>query len=174
MKEHVRIIEDFPKPGITYRDITPLLSNPVILERITQDLIQQVVEVHSPKGNLPAVVAIDSRGFIFGALLAQALQWPLVLVRKAGKLPAKTFKASYTLEYGEAILEMHCDSIQKGQSVLIIDDVLATGGTAAAAVDLVEQAGGEVSAISFIIELLSLGGRDKLSGYQVRSLITFD
>jgi len=179
MKSHIRSIEDFPKPGIIYRDITPLLANPAVLHRATTEMVQQVInlpgrewEVHNQTAP-PAVAAVDSRGFIFGALLAQAFHWPLVLIRKEGKLPAETYKSSYTLEYGEATLEMHRDSILPDQEVIIVDDVLATGGTAAAAVDLVEQAGGKVIAISFIIELLGLGGRDKLAGYQVLNQITF-
>jgi len=172
MKSYVRSVEDFPKPGITYRDITPLLADPEIFRQAVEGILHEVSGISRSK-KVEVVAAVDARGFIFGAIVAYRWKLPFIPIRKAGKLPAETYEASYTLEYGKATMEMHKDAIHQGQNVFLVDDVLATGGTAAAAINLVEQAGGHVVGFSFLIELLGLGGRDKLSGYNIHSQMTF-
>ena len=164
--QYIRVIEDFPQPGISFKDITTLIGHPEGFRK-TLDALE---ELH--KDNPPDVVAgIESRGFIFGAALADRFDCGLVLVRKKGKLPAETYEESYELEYGSATLEVHTDVFEPGQRVLLIDDLLATGGTAAASVKLIEKAGGEVLAVDFVIELDFLEGRKKLSGVTVNTLI---
>lgn len=166
LSKYIRVIEDFPKPGISFKDITTLIGDPEGFQKTLDEL----EALH--KDNPPDVIAgIESRGFIFGAALADRFGCGLVLVRKLGKLPAKTFSETYELEYGSATLEVHTDAFESGQRVLIIDDLLATGGTAAATVRLVEKAGGEVLALDFVIELDFLAGRDKLAGYTINSLV---
>ncbi|HMP98371.1 MAG TPA: adenine phosphoribosyltransferase [Cyclobacteriaceae bacterium] len=153
LKSIIRDVPDFPKPGILFKDITPLLLSSSLRKEITDNIAS-----YFAAEQIDAVVGIESRGFIFGNSLADALQIPFVPVRKSGKLPHKTIKAYYDLEYGSASIEMHEDAIQKGWRVLIHDDLLATGGTAAAAGQLVQQAGGEVAGFSFIINLGFLPG----------------
>lgn len=155
--ELVRDVPDFPKPGILFRDITPVLEDP-------QGLREAVELLTAPfrSAGVDKVVAVESRGFVLGAPAALALKAGLVLVRKPGKLPGATHRASYQLEYGKDALEMHADALARGERALIIDDVLATGGTAAATVELVEQAGARVEGIAFLIELTDLGGRARL------------
>ncbi len=160
VKKAVRDVVDFPKPGIIFKDITPILKNPELCKEITVALAAQLKDVE-----IDIVVGIESRGFFFGLLLAQALGVPFVPIRKAGKLPYKTIRQSYALEYGEATLEAHEDAIEKGQRVLIHDDLLATGGTVVAAAQLIAQLEGVVAGCSFIIALDFLNGREKLSAF---------
>ena len=168
LKEHIREIPDFPTPGILFRDITPLLGNPDAFRRAVDQLAERFAS--EP---FDAVVAIESRGFVFAAPLAYRLGVPLVPVRKAGKLPFDTHSVTYALEYGSDSLEVHVDAISEGSRALIVDDLLATGGTAAATVRLVERSGARVAGLAFVIELRDLGGRDALAGYRVESLVTW-
>lgn len=157
LKAHLRNVPDFPKPGILFKDITPLLADPRALH-ITIDLMaQRFIGEH-----VDAIVAIESRGFIFGGALAARLNASFVPVRKVGKLPAKSDRVAYALEYGEAELEMHLESIRAGASVLVVDDLLATGGTASAAAELARRQGGRVIGYAFVVELDFLGGRARL------------
>jgi adenine phosphoribosyltransferase len=164
----VRNIPDFPKPGIQFKDITPLLSNSEAFNYI----INSLYEKHK-KSQIDKVIGIESRGFIFGTPLAYKLECGFVPIRKPGKLPFQTISADYTLEYGTNTIEMHIDSIEDGENVLIIDDLLATGGTAEAAVRLVKRLGGKVVGLDFVIELEFLNGRDKLKGYEVFSFLKY-
>lgn len=168
VKQAIRNIPDFPKPGILFRDITPLLQDPELF----QDTVDFFFDRYQSR-NIEAVAAIESRGFIFGGALAYRLGCSFIPVRKAGKLPWETVSESYELEYGSATLEMHRDALASARRVLIFDDLLATGGTAAATVQLVEQLGGTVVEIAFLIELAELRGRDRLSNYDVFSLVQF-
>jgi len=165
----IRDVPDFPKKGIIFKDITTLLINPDAVRTAMHEML-----IYCEGKKIDVVVGIESRGFIFGALLAYELGCGFVPVRKPGKLPAETISESYTLEYGTNTLDIHLDAIQKGQEVLIVDDLLATGGTAAATCRLVEQLGGEVVGLAFIVELLFLKGIDALSNYDVFSVIKFD
>ena len=167
-KQKIRNVPDFPKKGIMFRDITTLLEDKESLKKSADALYNFSKDLHIDK-----VVGIDSRGFIFGGILANRLNAGLVLVRKPGKLPAETLSQSYSLEYGEDTLEIHKDSITPGERILIHDDLLATGGTAKAACDLIERAGGIIVQITFIIELSFLGGKDKFEGYTVNSLVSY-
>ena len=168
LRKYIRNVPDFPKKGIVFRDITTLLKNPIALK----EAIEQLYE--STKGlKIDKVVGIESRGFIFGAMLAERLNAGFVLLRKPGKLPAETEKELYDLEYGRDSIEIHKDAISPGDKVLIHDDLLATGGTAKAAIKLVEKLGGEVVQVLFLIELSFLKGREKLKGYNVKSLIDY-
>jgi adenine phosphoribosyltransferase len=159
LKAKIRHVPDFPKAGILFYDVSTLLRDPQGL-RTTIDSLSLPFEGRG----IDLVVGIESRGFILGAAVADRIGAGFVLVRKVGKLPSATIKASYSLEYGTDSLEMHKDAIEPGQRVLIVDDLLATGGTAAAAVSLVKQLGGKVEGLAFLIELLELKGRDKLPG----------
>jgi adenine phosphoribosyltransferase len=165
IKLTVRDVADFPKPGIIFKDITPILKDAALCAEITKALAEQVSGIH-----IDVVAGIESRGFLFGMLLAQALQVPFVPIRKAGKLPFKTIKQSYNLEYGEAVLELHEDALLAGQRVLIHDDLLATGGTVVAASKLIQKLDAEVAAFSFIIGLDFLKGRERLQEF---SSLTF-
>ena len=167
-KQKIRNVPDFPKKGIMFRDITTLLEDKESFKKSADALYNFSKDLHIDK-----VVGIDSRGFIFGGILANRLNAGLVLVRKPGKLPAETLSQSYSLEYGEDTLEIHKDSITPGERILIHDDLLATGGTAKAACDLIERAGGIIVQITFIIELSFLGGKDKFEGYTVNSLVSY-
>jgi adenine phosphoribosyltransferase len=153
-------VPDFPKPGIVYKDITPIFQDPNLCKDILESYRQ-----HYDNQNIDAVLGMESRGFLFGLPLAVALGVPFILVRKKGKLPRPAFAVSYSLEYGEATIEMHKDALQAGQRVLIHDDVLATGGTACAAAKLVEMAGAQVVGFSFLSELSFLNGREALKPY---------
>lgn len=157
LKAAIRDIQDFPKEGILFKDISPVLSDPALLQH-SIDLLLATVEGQK----IDKVVGIDARGFIFAAPVALALKVGFVPVRKAGKLPWKTFKESYTLEYGKSTVEIHQDAIAPGDKVLLIDDLLATGGTASAAVKLIHKLGAELVKVSFLIELDALGGREKI------------
>ncbi len=167
IEKYIRDIKDFPKPGIIFKDITPLLADPKAMKLTTNELLKRV-----PK-EVDKVIGIEARGFFFATLLAEHLDAGFIPVRKPGKLPYKTHEASYELEYGSDTLAMHIDAIKPGEKVLIHDDVLATGGTAAAVAELVEKAGGEVVMLNFLIELEFLKGRDKLAGYPVSSLLKY-
>ncbi len=171
MEELIRIIRDvpdFPKKGIVFKDITPLLADPVAFKKAVDAMALSLRD-----SEFDLLVGIESRGFIFAAALAYALGKGKVPVRKPGKLPAKTVQVSYELEYGTDRLEIHEDAIRPRQRVVIVDDVLATGGTAKGAANLVEKVGGQVAALSFFIELEFLKGREKLQGYDVRSVLGY-
>lgn len=169
LKKYVRSIENFPKEGIIYRDITTVLQDANALQ-MSINTMQKLLE----NVNFDVIVAPESRGFIFGMPIAYNLKKSFVPVRKKGKLPYKTIEQSYDLEYGSATLEIHEDAIVKGQKVVIIDDLLATGGTLEAITKLVEKVGGEVVKICCLIELPALNGRKNLAGYDVSSVITFE
>jgi len=164
----IRDITDFPVKGILFKDITPLLREPEAFGQAVRQLAERFRDAH-----IDQVLAIESRGFIFGAPLALELGAGFVPVRKPGKLPDETIAVEYTLEYGTNRLEIHTDAIHAGERVLVVDDLLATGGSAKAAIQLVERLGGEVVAATFVIELESLGGAERLAGYPVYSLIKF-
>ncbi len=168
LKGYVRDIPDFPVEGILFRDITPLLAVPAAFMHAVDSLADRF-----PRDQVDVVLGIESRGFLFAAPIAYRLGAALVPARKEGGLPFRTNRVSYTLEYGESSLEVHTDALARGHRVLIVDDLLATGGTMAAAVRLVEQAGGEVAGIAVLIELSDLDGRARLRGYDVASLITY-
>ena len=168
IREKIRDIPDFPKPGILFKDITPLLADPKAFTMVLDAFHEAYVGKH-----IDVLVGIESRGFIFGGALAARLSASFVPVRKPGKLPYHVDKTSYALEYGEGTLEMHKDSIRHGANVLIIDDLLATGGTAAGAANLVRGQGGKVLGYAFVIELGFLKGRDRLAPTEITSLITY-
>ncbi|HEX5099189.1 MAG TPA: adenine phosphoribosyltransferase [Polyangiaceae bacterium] len=165
----IREIPDFPQPGILFKDITPLIADPkafhIVLDAIAHHFVGERVD---------AVVGVESRGFIFGGALAARLNASFVPVRKPGKLPYRTDKVSYSLEYGEAELEMHRDSLKEGAAVLVVDDLLATGGTAAAAGELVHRQGAFVVAYAFVVELCSLGGRERLLPTPATSIVKYE
>ena len=166
--EHVRAIADYPQPGVTFRDITPLLGDAAAFGRMVDDLAGRFNDVEASR-----VVGIESRGFIIGAALAYRLRAGFVPVRKAGKLPWQVAHEEYELEYGTDKLEIHRDAIHPDEAVLVIDDVLATGGTARATANLVEALGGRVVGIGVLIELEALKGRDRLGEYRLESLTTY-
>lgn len=168
IENYIRDIQDFPKPGIVFKDITPLLSNHEATEACLQLLINDLKEKKIDK-----VVGVESRGFFFGMLLAQKLNAGFIPVRKPRKLPFETISASYELEYGTDNLEIHIDAIQKGERILIHDDVLATGGTAKAVCELVEKLGGEIVQCNFLMELSFLNGREKLKGKDIFAALTY-
>ena len=164
----IRDVPDFPTPGILFRDITPLLAHPTGLRQTVQWMSERF-----QTSGVEVVAGIESRGFIFGAPLAVALGTGFVPIRKLGKLPHTTIRRGYDLEYGSNHLEVHADAIRPGQRVLLVDDVLATGGTAAASAELVEELGGVVVAAAFLMELSGLRGRDRLRGREVYSAISY-
>lgn len=170
LKTTIRDVADFPKPGILFKDITPLLEDPVLCNEIAECLIMpfRTEEVH-------AIVGVESRGFLFGMLMAQKLNIPFIPVRKAGKLPYKTISCSYDLEYGSATVEMHINSIKKDWKVIVHDDLLATGGTAAAAAELILMQDAQIAGFSFVVELAFLEGAHRLNHFQknVHSLIRY-
>jgi len=168
LQKAIRNVPDFPKPGIQFKDITPVLAD----ARLFAGSIDLLVDSFKP-GTIDAVVGIDARGFIFAAAAALKLRAGFVPIRKKGKLPYSTFEQSYDLEYGSNTVAIHTDAVGPGRRVLLIDDLLATGGTAAAAAQLVTQAGAEIVEITFLIELSFLKGREKLSRYPVRSLVVY-
>lgn len=169
LKEKIRVIENFPAEGISFKDITTLLKDAEALNECINQIAERFKDVE-----IDLVVGPESRGFIFATPLAYLLKTGFVPVRKPGKLPAETIKYEYELEYGTDSLEIHKDAIKKGQKVLIVDDLLATGGTMYATAKLVEKLGGEVAGLGFLIELSDLKGRDKLKGYKVESLVVYD
>lgn len=168
LSEYIREVPDFPKEGIRFKDITPLLQSP---EAIRESVSQFLALLEGQK--IDKVVAIESRGFLFGMLLAEKLNAGFVPIRKPGKLPSETYSEVYELEYGKDTLEIHCDAIKKGDRILIHDDVLATGGTAKTACNLVKRMGGEIVQCNFLIELEFLNGRNKLNSYPVESLLKY-
>lgn len=169
LEEYVRSIPDFPEPGIIFRDVTSILQDADGLT-LAIDLMQDCLK----DTDVDVIVGTESRGFMFGVPIAYNLHKPFVPVRKKGKLPCETVSRSYDLEYGSATIEMHKDSIKPGQKVAVIDDLIATGGTVEAAVKLIEELGGEVVKIVFLMELAGLKGREKLAGYDVASVIRYE
>lgn len=168
LKKHIREVPDFPKKGIGFKDVTTLLANPRAFKTTIDRLAREV------KGfRFDSVAVIESRGFAFGSALAYKLGKGVILVRKPNKLPAAKIRQSYALEYGRDALEMHRDAVRQGKSVLVVDDLLATGGTALAAARLVERLGGRVAGLAFVVELDFLGGRRKLGAYQIKSLVHY-
>src|SRR3990172_3557330 len=168
LKGYIRSIPDWPKKGILFRDITPLLGDAkafaAAIERLAADFADAGIDY---------VAAVEARGFIFGAAVAERLGAGFIPIRKAGKLPYKTERVSYDLEYGTDTLEVHCDAVRRGAKVLMVDDLLATGGTMAAACRLIEKIGGRVAGVAFLVELCELAGRDKLAGYKITTLISY-
>ena len=166
---HIRNVPDFPIAGVQFKDITSLLLAPEAF----QDTIDRLVKAANGS-SIDCLAAIDSRGFLFAAPMAVRMGLPLALIRKAGKLPGNTLKFQYSLEYGQSTLEVHTGDISPGSRVLIIDDLLATGGSLKAAASLIEQAGGNIAGIGVVIELIGLGGRETLAGYDLFSLVSFE
>ena len=169
LEDYVINIPDFPKPGIIFRDITSVLQDADGLQLAIDSMIKLLDGV-----DFDVVAGTESRGFIFGVPIAYEMHKPFVPVRKKGKLPCETISQSYDLEYGQATIEMHKDSIKPGQKVVLVDDLIATGGTIEAAIKLVEQLGGEVVKVIFLMELAGLKGRERLKGYDVASVITYE
>ncbi len=169
LRDYVAEIPDFPKEGIIFRDVTTILSDADGLHMAVDGLIDMMKDI-----DFDLVVGSESRGFIFGAPVAYAMHKGFILVRKKGKLPRETISETYDLEYGSATLEMHKDAIKPGQKVVIIDDLIATGGTTEAIVKMVEREGGDIVKIGFVMELAGLNGREKLSKYDVDSLIIYE
>ena len=167
-KSLIREVPDFPKPGILFYDVTTLLKDPTALRSLTDDLTARY-----QRQRITKVVGIESRGFIFAGILAAQLGAGFVPVRKPGKLPADCYEVKYSLEYGSNTLAIHRDAVTMGERVLIVDDLLATGGTAEATVNLVRQLGGEIVGLDFLLELKGLNGREKLAGYDVHSTILY-
>jgi adenine phosphoribosyltransferase len=168
LRSRVRDVPDFPREGVVFKDITPLLADPVTLSRVIDEIV-----VELGRGTVDKVVGIEARGFIVAAPVAYHMAAGFVPIRKKGKLPWQTESQSYELEYGEETIEIHKDAIARGERVAIVDDVLATGGTAAAAAHLVERLGGTVVSMAFLIELAFLKGREKLTGYEIVSLLQY-
>jgi adenine phosphoribosyltransferase len=168
LRKLIRNVPDFPKPGILFRDITPLLLDPDVFSSVNDLFYGRYTALEFDK-----IASIESRGFILGSILSYRLGKGFIPLRKPGKLPWKTVEERYTLEYGEASLEMHIDAVEQGERILIVDDLLATGGTAAAAATLIERQGGLVAEISFLVELTELGGRRKLERWPIHSFIEF-
>ena len=171
LKSRIRTIPDYPKPGIQFRDITTLLQDPFGFRKLVDDLVQPFAGKH-----IDAVAAIEARGFIIGGAVAYQLSTGFIPVRKKGKLPWKTIGKDYELEYGTDRIEIHRDAVTEGQTVLVVDDLIATGGTALATVDLLRQAGAEIMGCSFVVELPDLGGRKRLEkeGVRVLTLVEFE
>jgi len=168
LASYIRTIPDWPRPGVLFRDITPLLANPHAFDAAIRSLVAGYSQI-----SIDYVAAIEARGFIFGSAAADRLKAGFVPIRKKGKLPYKTSQVTYQLEYGSDTLEVHQDAVTKGASVLLVDDLLATGGTMAAACQLIEGLGGRIAGISFLIELTDLRGRARLAGYKVTSVIQY-
>ncbi len=168
LEAYIRNIPDFPEPGIQFKDITPLVKDPAMLKLAVHQLIHPFLGQE-----ITAIAGMEARGFIFGSLAAWEMGVGFVPLRKPGKLPYDAESISYDLEYGSASLEVHIDALEKGDKVLLFDDLLATGGTAAASCELVEKLGAEVAACAFVVELDFLKGREKLSKYQTHSLIHY-
>lgn len=164
----IRDVVDFPKPGIVFKDITPILAD----GKLFRQSIDLLCETAGDR-KVDKIVGIDARGFIFAAAVADRLGAGFVPVRKKGKLPWKTHQAAYSLEYGESVIELHEDAVSPGESVLLVDDLLATGGTAAAAVSLLDQLGAELIGVSFLIELAFLNGRQKLAPHAINAILTY-
>lgn len=168
LKAYIRDIPDFPSRGILFRDITPLLKDTAAFKYV----IERFHHRYADRG-IDVVVAVEARGFLFGAPLAHIMGIPLAISRKQGKLPFESINTEYALEYGTAVIEMHKDAVAPGQRALLVDDLLATGGTLAATARLVEELGGSVEGMALVVELTDLGGRQRLSGYDIFSLIQY-
>jgi len=168
LKARIRDVPDFPRPGVVFKDITTLLRDAASFKEATDLLVELCAEPRVDK-----VLAVESRGFILGSVVAERLGVGFVPVRKPGKLPARTVRATYALEYGTDAVELHEDALERGERVAIVDDVIATGGTARAVAELVERLGASVAFYAFLVELSFLKGREKLRGYEVRSLIRY-
>ena len=168
LQKYIRSIPDWPKKGILFRDITPLLADPKAFTAAIDALCDGFAEA-----DVDYVAAVEARGFIFGAAVAEKLDAGFVPIRKKGKLPFKTESITYDLEYGTDTLEVHGDAVQEGAKVLMVDDLLATGGTMAAACELIEKIGGQIVGISFLVELSELAGRNKLAGYDVKTVMSY-
>jgi adenine phosphoribosyltransferase len=168
LKELIRDIPDFPSNGILFRDITPVLKDPAAFREVIQEMAKRADSLKPD-----VIVGVESRGFVLGAPIAMELSLGFVPVRKLGKLPSETIRAEYALEYGTNTVEIHTDAIVPGQRVVIIDDLLATGGTAAASIQLVEELGGSVAGLVFLVELEFLAGRSRLNGYQAEVLVRY-
>ena len=168
LRAKIREVPDFPKPGILFYDITTLLKDPDAFREVIDRMTEQVKD-----SAVDLVVGMESRGFIFSAPMAYQLHAGFVPVRKLGKLPAETIEVEYDLEYGTATLEIHKDAIQPGQRVLIVDDLLATGGTVQGTIELVQRLGGEIAGLSFMVELTGLHGREELGDFQIHTLLTY-
>ena len=169
VEDYVRTIPDFPEPGIMFRDVTTVLQDAEGFKLAIDEMKKLLDGV-----DFDVIAGAESRGFIFGAPLAYALGKPFVLIRKKGKLPCETVEKSYDLEYGSATIEMHKDSVKPGQKVVVVDDLIATGGTIEAACELIEELGGEVAKVVFLMELAGLNGREKLAKYDVASVVTYE
>ena len=169
VEDYIRTIPDFPEPGIMFRDVTSILQDAEGFQLAIDEMKKLIENV-----DFDVIAGAESRGFIFGAPLAYALGKPFVLIRKKGKLPCETIEKTYDLEYGTATIEMHKDAVKPGQKVVIVDDLIATGGTIEAAAQLVEELGGEVVKIIFLMELAGLNGREKLAKYDVSSVVTYE
>ncbi|MBD3334648.1 MAG: adenine phosphoribosyltransferase [Candidatus Eisenbacteria bacterium] len=169
LKAAIRDVPDFPKPGILFRDITPLLLDP-----LKRDAAVTALWTPFQDAGVQGIAGIESRGFIFGACLAMRHQLPLILIRKEGKLPSAVHREAYLLEYGEDAVEMHQDAVAEGRRILLVDDLLATGGTAAAAVRLIQRAGGQLVGASFLVELTGLQGRKLLEGCRIHTVIRYE
>jgi adenine phosphoribosyltransferase len=168
LKKEIRDIPDFPKPGVIFKDITPILVDPQLFRLAVTVFLERY-----QRKSIEKIAAIDARGFVFAGAVAHVLGVGLILIRKKGKLPYKTISVDYELEYGKNTLEMHLDSVRKDERVVIIDDVLATGGTAAAAANLIEKAGGKVIELAFLMELTFLNGREKLYPHPIYAAIEY-
>jgi adenine phosphoribosyltransferase len=168
LRKLIREVPDFPKPGILFYDITTLLKEPAAFREVIDRMVEQVAGTE-----IDVVVGMESRGFIFSAPIAYQLRAGFVPVRKLGKLPAETIEVEYALEYGTATLEIHRDAIREGQRVLIVDDLLATGGTVMGTIELVQRLGGQVAGLSFMVELSALRGREQLSAFSIHALLTY-
>ena len=168
LEQSIRNVPDFPKPGIHFKDITPVLADGRLFDATVQHLLADI-----PQGSVDKIVGIDARGFIFGAAAAQRLGVGFVPVRKKGKLPWETHEQSYDLEYGSNTVAVHTDAVTPGERILLVDDLLATGGTAAASLQLLSRLGAKIVGVRFVIELGFLGGRERLGPFDIRSLITY-
>lgn len=168
IEEYIISVPDFPKPGILFRDVTGILSDADGLKLTLESLYKALEDV-----DFDAVAGLEARGFLFGVSVAEHFHKPFVPVRKKGKLPRETVSVEYDLEYGSAVMEIHKDAVKPGQRVIIVDDLLATGGTAKAAIQLIEKVGGRVECCAFVIELFDLKGRKALEGYRVKALTRF-
>ena len=170
LKDYVRTIPDYPEPGIMFRDVTSVLQDADGLQLAIDGMMEKIGD----PDQVDVIVGTESRGFIFGMPIAYNLHKPFILVRKKGKLPCETISKSYDLEYGSATIEMHKDSIKPGQRVVVVDDLIATGGTIKAAIEMIEELGGKVVKAVFLMELAGLNGREKLKGYDVESVICYE
>jgi len=170
LKEYVRTIPDYPEPGIMFRDVTSILQDADGLHLAIDEMMKKI----GNPDDVDVIVGTESRGFIFGMPIAYNLHKPFILVRKKGKLPCETISRTYDLEYGTATIEMHKDSIKPGQRVVVVDDLIATGGTIEAAIKMIEELGGKVVKAVFLMELAGLDGREKLKGYDVESVICYE